>query len=321
MTDTAETARIRSLRSAKQPVDPWQPLDVIVEEERGAGGESFTSVTVFLAGSECPFTCVFCDLWRHTLDQATPPGALPMQLRIALQRAGSISEPALIKLYNASNFFEPRAVPADDLEAIAGQLGAFSRVTVECHPRLLDERCRHFADLLDGQLEVALGLETAHPETLARLNKQMTLEDFDNAVSRVKAMGLASRAFVLVGPPFLPTDQAAEWAVRSVEYALERGVSVVSLIPTRAGNGEMERLQEAGDFGPPTLATFELVVEESLALGRGVVLADLWGVEGLAGCSACHTARIDRLRAMNQSGRVEAPVICDLCSDLTQGDS
>ena len=36
--------------------------------------------------------------------------------------------------------------------------------------------------MLRGQLEVALGLETVHPEVLARLNKQMTLDDFARAV-------------------------------------------------------------------------------------------------------------------------------------------
>lgn len=316
---SVETSRIRSSRSAKQPVDPWQPLGVIIEEERGAGGNSLVSVTLFLAGSECPFTCVYCDLWRHTLDQATPAGALPTQLRLALQQAGPISGPALIKLYNASNFFEPRAVPPDDFAAIAAQLHAFSRVTVECHPRLLDERCREFADLLDGQLEVAMGLETAHPETLSRLNKQMTLEDFDHAVAKLSSWGIATRAFVLVSPPFLPSGQAVEWALRSVEYALERGVSVVSLIPTRGGNGEMERLQDRGEFRPPDLATFELAVEESLALDKGVVLADLWDIERLAGCSTCRAARIDRLRAMNQIGKVTEPVLCDSCTEVTPG--
>lgn len=323
MIASAETARIRSLRPAKQLVDPWQPLDVLVEEERCRGGQLLPSVTVFLTGSECPFTCVFCDLWRYTLDRETPAGALPAQLRLALDRVGAVSSPALIKLYNASNFFEPRAVPAGDLEAIASQLRAFSRVTVECHPRLVDERCRRFADQLDGQLEVALGLETAHRETLARLNKQMTLEDFDHAVERLHGLGISARAFVLVNPPFLTTDRCVDWAERSVEHALARGVSVVSLIPARLGNGELERLQQTGEFSPPTLEAFEMAVERSLACqaGRGVVLADLWNVEALAGCGACRGARIDRLQSMNRTGRVLAPVRCDRCAGRSRAGS
>lgn len=168
-----------------------------------------------------------------------------------------------------------------------------------------------------------MGLETAHPETLASLNKQMTLADFDLAVERLHHLGIATRAFVLVSPPFLPQDQGVEWAVRSVEHALARGVSVVSLIPTRPGNGELERLQHRGEFSPPTLEAFELAVEKSLVrqAGRGVVLADLWDVEALASCPACRSARIDRLQRMNRTGGVVAPVRCDLCADLPRGHS
>jgi uncharacterized Fe-S cluster-containing MiaB family protein len=35
---------------------------------------------------------------------------------------------------------------------------------------------------LKADLQVAIGLETAHPEVLPRLNKQMTLEDFSSSV-------------------------------------------------------------------------------------------------------------------------------------------
>src|SRR5258708_16939447 len=38
---------------------------------------------------------------------------------------------------------------------------------------------------------------------------------------------------------------------RSVEYAAQRGASVVSIIPVRGGNGEMERLAALGHFTPP----------------------------------------------------------------------
>ena len=73
------------LRPPKPQVDPWRPLDVLVEEERWSPmARMRRSMTVFLAGSECPFTCVFCDLWQYTLDEPTPPGAIPQQLEIAL---------------------------------------------------------------------------------------------------------------------------------------------------------------------------------------------------------------------------------------------
>ena len=319
MSDAAESARIRSLRPAKPPVDPWRPLDILAEEERGRDGRLRSSVTVFLAGSECPFACVFCDLWQYTLDEPTPRGAIPQQLEVALASLQGAATPHSIKLYNASNFFDGRAVPPEDLDTIAHQLAGFRRVTVECHPRLVGESCFRFAEHLEGQLEVAMGLETIHPQALPRLNKQMTLADFDRAVGLLLENHIGARAFVLLSPPFVPARESVEWSVRSVCYAWERGVEVVSLIPLRVAAGEMQRLTGTGEHEPPTLEMFDEAMASSLALGGGVVLADLWDLEKMLGCANCRQARIEHLREMNRTGAPGVPVECDRCPSPTAG--
>jgi len=290
-------------------------VGVLVEEERGPGGEVEPVLTVFLAGSECPFTCAFCDLWRYTIDQPTPPGALPTQLRLALaDESVRRANPRRIKLYNASNFFEPRAVPPADLLVLADLLGPFAGVTVESHPRLVGDACFEFAARIPGRLEVAMGLETIHPEALPRLNKQASLADFSAAAGALRRAGIGVRAFVLVGTPFVPSEDGVAWAVRSAAWALEQGASVVALIPVRGDNGELERLAEAGDFTPPTLRVLEAALEGALRLGQGVVVADLWDALRLPGCAACRTSRIERLARMSRSGRVETSVSCGACA-------
>ena len=37
--------------------------------------------------------------------------------------------------------------------------------------------------MINGRLEIAMGLETVHPEVLRRLNKRMTLDDFERATT------------------------------------------------------------------------------------------------------------------------------------------
>ena len=257
LVDSSRAAEVRALRPPRPVLDPWRPQGVTVELERAPGGELRPSATVFLTGAECPFTCVFCDLWRYTVDGPTPKGALPAQLRSALKSLpGLLSEAGLdrcdrLKLYNASNFFEPRAVPEADLEPIARLADGFERVIVECHPRLVDERVRRFADRLQGRLEVAMGLETVHPQALPRLGKQLTLDQFDRAASRLVADGVDLRAFVLVGVPFVPAAEQAHWAAASVRHAAAAGARSVALIPVRGGNGELERLERLGEFQPP----------------------------------------------------------------------
>ncbi|MBW8874707.1 MAG: radical SAM protein [Acidobacteria bacterium] len=294
-------------------MDPWEPLGHLWEEERAPDGRLLPALTVFLAGAECPFSCIFCDLWQQTLDGATPPGALPSQIRKALAAAGRERERAALKLYNASNFFEPRAVPPDDEPEILELVAPFSRVTVECHPRLVGDRCLRFAERLAGSLEVAMGLETVHPQALARLNKEMTLADFDRAAATLRGAGIGLRAFVLVAPPFVPPEEAVEWAVRSAEHAFTQGVERVSLIPVRGGNGAMEALRDAGDFTPPRLDQLEEALELCLALEQGIVTADLWDARRFASCAECTDARLARLDRMNRSGQPEPRLACTTC--------
>ncbi|HSM12453.1 MAG TPA: hypothetical protein VLA66_00150, partial [Thermoanaerobaculia bacterium] len=93
-------ASVRQRRGPKRAVDAWAPPALLREAERTPGGALVAAVAVFLVGAECPFTCVFCDLWRGTLDAPTPPGALPRQLDAAAAELGAglgVDGPALLR--------------------------------------------------------------------------------------------------------------------------------------------------------------------------------------------------------------------------------
>lgn len=119
--------------------------------------------------------------------------------------------------------------------------------------------------------------------------------------------------FVLLGAPYVGVDDSVEWTVRTVEYAVERGAGVVSIIPVRGGNGELERLQALGHFTPPTLSQLEESLEQCLHFSNAVVTADLWDAEGFAACEDCKYERVERLRRMNSSGSGEPRIACSTC--------
>jgi archaeosine synthase beta-subunit len=320
-------ARDRFVVDRRQPTprhDPWRYQDVIVEDERTADGHVARTATVFLTGRECPWRCVMCDLWRYTVPEDTPRGAIPAQVGAARDRLRRERPPVTqIKLYNAGSFFDPRAVPEGDYADIAGALAGFAHVVVESHPALVGDRVDRWLEALAArgaqslhgrspQLEVAMGLETVHPDALEQLHKRMTVDQFADAADALRRRGVLVRVFLLIAPPFVPADEQLEWLLRSVDAAFDCGASVVTLIPTRTGNGALDALSADGLFRQPTLDDVERGVDAAFARarGRGRLFVDVWDLERFAECPACLDARRDRLHRMNLEQRILPSILC-----------
>jgi radical SAM enzyme (TIGR01210 family) len=319
-------------RTAHPSHDPWRYQSLIVEDERAADGCLARVATVLLTGRECPWRCVMCDLWRGTIASDTPPGAIPHQIETARDELARRHERvAQMKLYNAASFFDPRAVPEVDYPEIATRLAGLQRVIVESHPALVGPLVDCFLDALQRhrpagvppvQLEVAMGLETAHPEALEKLHKHLTVEQFAAAANRLKERGVSLRVFLLISPPFVPRIDQDESLLASIDVAFSCGASVVSLIPTRPGNGALEALEDDMLFRPPTLEDIERSFAAALnrrRAGHGPrhgderLFVDLWDLERFAICPHCLDARRARLHAMNLEQLIIPEISCSHC--------
>lgn len=294
--------KILQHRGPKTQVHP-DSYHVAFEEWESDGKQPVSVTTVILVGAECAFRCTMCDLWKHTLDSATPVGSLPKQFAHAI---GDRKATDWIKLYNGSNFFDPRSVPREDYGKLIELCRPYQRVVVENHPRILPASISEFANGLAGGLEIAMGLETIHPASMAILNKQCTLDEFQRACEWLLQQEISIRCFVLLQPPNTRSEESVEWAVRSTEFALKHGARHVSVIPTRGGNGIMEQLQVQGRFRPPTAWQLEETMELILGLrSHQVTTVDLWDWERLQGhCQRCSGPRQERLHRMSLEQRV-----------------
>jgi len=292
-------------------VDPTGPHAFFVEEERSDSGEVVPILTVFLTNRECPWRCLMCDLWKNTLTESVMPGMIPAQIDYALERGRP--RPQHIKLYNSGSFFDRGAIPKEDYPEIARRVRQFSRVILECHPKLVTDEVLRFRDLLGTKLEIAMGLETANPDTLARLNKGMTLDDFAKATAFLRNNDISVRAFILLKPPFTTEEEGVTWAKRSIDFSFDAGVNVACVIPTRPGNGAVDALAARGEFSSPLLASLEEVFDYGLGLKRERAFADLWDLHLFSNCAACFEQRRQRLHQMNLSQRVLPRVECPAC--------
>ncbi|MEN8229112.1 MAG: radical SAM protein [Bacteroidota bacterium] len=298
---------IRGFRGKKNRVDPFRPYHFLVEKERTLSGTIEDVITIFLTNRECRFTCLMCDLWKNTTHRPVPPGAIPAQIEWALEQLPAARH---IKLYNSGNFFDPGAIPPADYPGIAALVKSFDTVIVENHPLLTGERCLEFSRMIRPQLQVAMGLETIHPEVLQKLNKKMKPEEFQRSVSFLKENGISSRAFILLRPPFLTEEEGIHWAKKSLMYAFESGTDSCTVIPTRAGNGAMEHLQQNGLFAPPQLQSLEELHAYGIGLHAGPVFADTWNLEQFSRCDLCFDQKRHRIEQMNLLQGILPPVTC-----------
>jgi radical SAM enzyme (TIGR01210 family) len=302
-------------RPERAQLDPNRPYAFFVENERSSTGEVVPVATIFLTNRECPWRCAMCDLWKNTLTDSVAPGAIPRQIEYALHRLPPANQ---IKLYNSGSFFDAQAIPVEDYAAIANLVRHFDRVIVECHPALVSDRCFALHDILGKPLEVAMGLETAHPQVLEKLNKRMSVEQFSAAADKLRTHSIDLRVFLLVQPPFMRPQETPEWTQRSLDVAFDCGATAASLIPTRDGNGAMEALAQMGAFVPPPLAVLEAAIEYGLLLKRGRVFADLWDLQrNTPQCATCWPPRLERLQAMNLTQCAPAPIACSQCGGLS----
>ncbi|MBW2232862.1 MAG: radical SAM protein [Deltaproteobacteria bacterium] len=315
-----DDAAILAARGERAALDPSRPHGFFVEPEPVAGGAVEDVAAIFVTGAECPFRCLMCDLWKHTLERSASIPPVAGQVEWALQE---LPDAPHVKIYNAGSFFDSQAVTRADRARIAELVQGRERLIVECHPNLVDRRCAEFAAAIAPvRLEVAIGLETIDPLVLSHLNKGVSLSDFDRAARLLLEFGVALRAFILLGPPGHFGAESVDWASRSLDHALSQGASYAVVIPVRPGNGIVDQLERQCLFVRPTLTELAQVLVHGLESrdtspqqrSDCCVLADLWDIEDFFDCPDCGPRRADALRRMNLTQRTLAAVKCR-CQD------
>jgi archaeosine synthase beta-subunit len=297
----------------KNPVDPFVPYHFLQEQEPDTDGTLIRVNTLFLSSKECSFQCIMCDLWKNTLEGNTPLGAIAKQMDYASAR---LPQAEVIKLYNSGNFFDQKAVPPQDYPDILSRLKGYQRVIVENHPKLCGDLCLEFNEQLEGKFEIAMGLETVHPEALLKLNKQITPVDFRNASVFLNKNGIDVRAFILFNLPHVTSQKENSlWTLKSILFAFESGAKRCILIPTRPGTFLMKSLFEKGLFVLPVLHELENVFDIALDLKQGQVFIDTWDLDAISQCSECFEARKQRLELMNLHQKIYPRITCHSCSD------
>ena len=252
--------------TVKNYVDETKANGFFQEEELTRSGAIEKHNVILTTNKECSFKCVMCDLWKNTLDYRVGNGVIATQVKNALYELPRANH---LKLYNAGSFFDRQSIPKQDTFEIADEIEEYETLIVEAHPKLIGTPCFEFAEYLKPQLEVAMGLETVDPKVLPRLNKNMTLDDFERATTKLLDRDIFVRAFILLRTPWQTEEEGVHWAKESIDFAQRIGVECCTVIPTRPNEG-ME------NFEPPLRGSLDEVVAYGQSKNKGRVFGDSW---------------------------------------------
>ncbi len=278
----------KGAEDARRYVNLWTEAEAL-------GAERVPAFVLILRTRGCYWAdvkgCSMCGYAKDTLGRSASPAELGEQLARALSRyAGA----PYVKVYTSGSFLDDREVDPASREAIARAFaGRARRLLFESLPEFVTpEALRPLLQAFPGELEVALGLETTDAGVLARyVHKTATPQEYLAAAERARVLGLRTKAYLLLKPPYLAESEAIEDVVRSIRVAAP-SFDTLSVNPVHIQNGTVvEALYHRGRYRPPWLWSVVEVLRRGSEVRGGSRLVSFPTAGGLPrgphNCGAC----------------------------------
>lgn len=274
--------------SASQYVNQWTEAEAL-------GDERVRAFVLILRTRGCYWAdlkgCSMCGYAKDTLGRSATPEELAQQLDSAL--LAYRGEP-YVKIYTSGSFLDDREVDAGSRRRLVERFaGRARRLLFETLPEFATEgSLEPLRGAFPGELEIALGLESTQPEVLLRyVNKNSPPKDYLSAAARIRSLGLRTKGYLLLKPPYLTEREAIEDVVTSVRLAAPH-FDTLSINPVHIQNGTVvEWLYHRGRYRPPWLWSLSEVLERSASHRGASRLVTFPTAGGLArgphNCGSC----------------------------------
>lgn len=288
-------------------------------EEEALGPEPVPAFVAILRTRGCYWAdgkgCSMCGYAKDTLGRSATPEELGSQLEGILR---AYRDEPYVKFYTSGSFLDDREVdPASRLRFAEAFRGRARRLLFETLPEFVtEERVAPLRAAFGGELEIALGLESADPEVLGRfVTKGSPPSDYFDAFDRAHALGALVKAYLLLKPPYLTERESVEDVVRSVAAVAPR-VDALSINPVHIQNGTVvEHLYRRGRYRPPWLWSLVEAMARGAELRGTARLVTFPTAGGLArgphNCGRCDRAVLDALHTASLTQRFEGLAALD----------
>lgn len=175
--------------------------------------------------------CTMCGFWSETSQMKEKISAEDFvnQFKRVLKKF-DITQFPILSIYNAGSLLNEEEVPLSALEKmfnIISQLPTIKRVVIESRTEYVDfKKVQRLKSILkEKELVIASGLESSN-DTIRQLciHKGIQKKHFENYIEQANSLGIKTRIYILIKPPFLTEGEAIEDAVSSTKYLYDLDV-------------------------------------------------------------------------------------------------
>ncbi len=301
--DVIKRLRKPGKRSPERFISTWTEQEVL-------DGEATECYVVVLRTKGCYWSrtsgCSMCGYINDCAEEAPSEDILAQFEEAMKGHAGQ----RYVKIYTSGSFLDGDEIGVGAAQRmLTATLARADKVLIESRPEFVSrERLESLPE--PNRIEIAMGLESASDVVLRNsINKKMDFEDFRKACELCQDLGVGTRAYVLVKPPFLTEKEALVDSVAAARSASSL-TDTISLNPVNVQrNTLVEYLWNRGEYRPPWLWTVLEVIERSKDVDSRVVVSTVGAGSrrGAHNCGGCDSAIIDFVREFSLDGSTSPP--------------
>ncbi len=307
-------ARPRQKKDSSTAAAAWRERELLDQKLVDAG-------VIILRTTGCShFHEGACSMCGYNVEscQDVKPADIIEQFDKAVAGFGDIR---LLKVYTSGSFLDEREIPKDVADHILKHCGQNGRrLLFESRPEYVTDKRLDEVIGVHGDLEIALGLESANDKVLAySINKGFAVADYVRAADFIEKHGVSVRTYVLLKPPFLTESEAVEDSMATIRFAAARSATI-SLNPVNVQRGTLvEKLWRNWAYRPPWLWSVLQVLKSTRPDCKKLICDPTGGgsERGAHNCGECDGVILDSIRAFSTSqdaGKLGSPDCA--CKDI-----
>ncbi len=283
------------------PIASWSKVDRLRNE---IGKE----LCIILKTNGCAWSrsasggCTMCGYYNDRAEEPVTEQDIIAQFDYAINKHKELlenkEEKIAIKIFNSGSFLDDNEISEDAQKYIlerTAKIESIKEIVVESLPGYItDQKLKMVKERIEEKyLEFGIGLESANFFIEKNIiNKPFDFNAFLKINEKIHKHALATRAYLLLKPPFISEIQAIVDTCQSIQFCVNANVETISVNPVNVQENTIcKGLYQVKAYKPPSYYSLFTVLRTVLnndILKRTRVICDPSGAGSDRGIQSCH---------------------------------